>query len=278
MSKISVIVAAYNAEKYIERCIRSILSQHADMEVVVVDDGSADRTRAILEGYGDSIRLIALAKNGGSAAAARNIGLAAATGDLIAFCDADDWYPPGALDRVVQLQYETNADIVRFSYDVVLPDGRTRIMKEGVFPDSLVEKKEFPKKIYPYFINGIGLNSVWGAVFQRQMIADMRFPPDFLTAEDAVFAMEAYTRANSVLLCSEPLYHYYRHSVSLTGTGMGVLQKYRYNFRLARRMLTYLPRWDMDTPIWRLRTLARPIKITAGKVKRLIQYKERRKQ
>ena len=275
--KLSVIVAAYNAEKYIKRCVNSILSQEADAEVVVVDDGSTDRTRAILEGFGSKIRLIALDKNGGSAAAARNVGLTHATGDWITFCDADDWYPPGALERMLRLQQQSGADIVRFSYDIALPDGSTRRLK-GDFLDALVEKREFPKKIYPLFINGIALNSVWGAVFRRQVIAGLQFPPDFQTAEDAVFAMEAYTRANSVRLCPEALYHYYRHTGSLTGAGMGVLQKYRCNFRLARKMLAYLPQWGMDTPLWRLRTLMRPIKITAGKLKRQIQLKERRKQ
>lgn len=269
MEKLSVIVAAYNAEKYIERCVNSIISQGVNAEIIVVDDGSTDKTRKILEGYKDKVKLIALDKNGGSVSAARNIGLNHASGGLIAFCDADDWYMPGAFKRVLELQTKSDADIIRFSYFITFPDGRRKLPDERIIENKLITKTAFREKIYPYFVNGIVLNSVWGAVFKRQVIENIRFPLNFKTAEDAAFAVEAYTRAESVLLCNEPLYCYYRHDTSLTGLGLSIYKKYKYNFYLTRKILRFLPQWGMDTVPWRIKTILRPLKLTASKIRRL---------
>lgn len=269
MRALSVIVAARNAEGYIDRCVTSILSQGVDAEVLVLDDGSTDRTRERLARYGGQITVISLPQTGGSVSAARNLGLDRARGELITFCDADDWYPPGALARVLALQRETDADIVRFSYRLAFPNGQTCPARDEGFTPGLVEKEAFPQAIYPHFICGIALNSVWGAVFKRAVAVPCRFPVPLATAEDAVFSIQAYTAARRVLLCPEALYCYYQRPGSLTGNGVCPLQKYRCNRFLARRTLELLPLWGMDTPAWRLKTVLRPLRLTVSKLRRM---------
>lgn len=93
MSKVSVIIPSYNCELYIAETIASVLNQtHRDIELIVVDDGSTDRTREIVASFGDSVRLIAQ-QNAGRCAA-RNRGIRAASGEFICLLDHDDyWYP-----------------------------------------------------------------------------------------------------------------------------------------------------------------------------------------
>lgn len=99
---VTVVVPAYNAAAFISRAVDSVLAQtFADFELLVVDDGSTDDTRAVLASYGGRIRV--LAKTNGGPAAARNHGLRQAQGRYIAFLDADDHWRPEKLERQVQL-------------------------------------------------------------------------------------------------------------------------------------------------------------------------------
>ena len=100
--RVSVVIPAYNAEAYIGRALRSVLGQRrgAD-EVIVVDDGSTDGTAAAVGAFGESVRYIRQEKSGASAA--RNAGIAAASGEWIAFLDADDEWLPGRLERQLAL-------------------------------------------------------------------------------------------------------------------------------------------------------------------------------
>ncbi|QKE85310.1 glycosyltransferase [Arthrobacter sp. NEB 688] len=101
-ARVTVVMAAYNAERTIGAAISSVLQQdHPDVELVVVDDGSTDRTLAVCRGYGDLVTVLT-GPNAG-AAAARNRGVRAARGDLIAFCDADDQLLPAMVSRSVAL-------------------------------------------------------------------------------------------------------------------------------------------------------------------------------
>lgn len=97
MPRLSVIIAAFNAETTIKKCLESVLSQQTDTELVVVNDGSTDGTKNVLAKYEGKAKIIHLKQNSGCVAKTRNVGLNAATGDYITFLDADDYYEEGAL-------------------------------------------------------------------------------------------------------------------------------------------------------------------------------------
>lgn len=272
--RLSIIIAAYNAAETIERCIKSIFDGTSDetvrqIEVITVDDGSTDATAEIAAGFKDRVKLIRVAKNGGSVAKTRNIGLAAASGEYITFLDADDWYVSGAPERMFGYIDEFNPDIIRYGCTLVYPDGAQGIPSynpSGVF---FVQKAAFKSEIYPLFINGIKLNSVCLSVFRRDIVKDARFPEEFRTAEDAAFALDIYTNAESVLFVPDRLYLYVQGGGGLTGSGIGVLDKFKYNFMLVPLMLGRLPKWGMNTIRWRLKTIMRPLFIIADKIKRM---------
>lgn len=269
MPKLSVIIAAFNAEKTIQKCIESVLSQQADTELVVVNDGSADGTKEILSQYESKAKIIHLKQNSGCVAITRNIGLNAATGDYITFLDADDYYEEGALSKLCSYADEYGADIIRFNYTLVFPNGERKMPNVHVERFSFIQRKpQFKTHVYPQFIDGMGLNSVCLALFKRRVVKDIYFSERYQTAEDAAFSIEAYTRAKTVLFVPDAFYCYYQTGGGLTGSGMGIIKKYKYNFMLSFDIIKHLKVWGMDTPKWRVRAFLRPIRLTINKLRR----------
>lgn len=117
--KISVVIAVYNGAPWIARAIESVLRQErAVPELIVVDDGSTDRTCEVVASYGDQLRLVRIAHGGVSAA--RNRGVAEARGEWVAFLDADDWYYPNRIaDTLEALVVYPGVDFVTGDFDYV---------------------------------------------------------------------------------------------------------------------------------------------------------------
>ena len=272
--KLSVIIAAYNAAATIKKCINSIFDGVDEdvvqkVEVIVVDDGSADETAETAAEFKDRIKLIRLSENSGRVAKTRNIGLAAASGEYITFLDADDYYERGAVAQMFDYIGEFKPDIVRFGCMIVCPDKTERIPNynpSGIF---FVDKAAFKDEIYPLFISGIKLNSVCLAAFRCDITKGVCFPEKFRTAEDAAFALEIYTNAESVLFVPDRLYRYVQSGGGLTGSGLGIFEKFKYNFMLVPIMLGRLEKWGMNTFRWKIKTVMRPLFLAADKIKRM---------
>lgn len=268
MKTISVIIPAYNSEKYIERCIDSVLMQRcAYFEIIVINDGSTDDTQKKLLKYGDRI-IVKNIENSG-AANARNEGLELATGDFIMFLDADDYFSEDAAEKVIAAQMENDADIVRFRYERVYKDKSTVVSEGQMNMDAFVEKKDFKSRIYPMFFKGIYLNSVCMAMYKREIIGNIRFRTDMVTAEDAVFSLAVFDKAENVRFITDIIYEYYQSNEGLTGRGISIFRKYRDNFTFARATVGYLKRWGMNTPGNYAKVFLRPIVITVDKLKRI---------
>lgn len=269
---LSVIITAYNAENTIERCVASVFESTPCelvklLEIIVVDDASEDKTTDKLNSFTDRIELVRLQTNSGCIAKTRNIGLDYASGKYITFLDSDDWYENGAVGKILGYISEYSPDIIRFGYTNVYPGGKREIPKSNPSKLEFISGREMNRKIYPQFITGIGLNSVCLAAFKRELSVH-RFPENFLTAEDAAFSIETYTKAANVLLVPDALYCYYQSGQGLTGAGMGIIKKYRYNFMLVPLMLGKLPKWGLNSPQWKIRTVLRPLRLTVDKLKR----------
>lgn len=131
MPKVSVIIPAYNCQAYVAQAIQSVLNQsHRDFEIIVIDDGSSDNTLQALAPYADRIQLIRQHNSG--VAVARNAGLRAAKGDLLAFLDADDWWEPERIStQLAALQLFPSAGLVFSDFAVVEQNGALR-MPRGI--------------------------------------------------------------------------------------------------------------------------------------------------
>lgn len=209
---VSVVMSAYNSQETIERALRSILAQtHRDLEAVIVDDGSTDRTHEIILGLAaedDRVRLLDPRPNAG-VSASRNRALAAAEGEWITFLDSDDEFTP---DRLATMLAATDPDVdaVVCRHTIVLPDGRSR--QRGSIQTAPLSGHEaalasFADRITPF---------VWDKMYRASAIEGLRFAEDIHRAEDGVFCIEAHARANRVVFVPDALSIYYVSTGSLT--------------------------------------------------------------
>lgn len=129
----TILINNYNYERFLAQCIGSALAQTVAAEVLVVDDGSVDSSRRIIEEYGDNI--IRIYQENAGQAAAFNAGIAAATGDIVAFLDADDWFLPGKVEAILEA-FQRNPEAAWLRHDFVLAaeDGSRVVDAQYNFP------------------------------------------------------------------------------------------------------------------------------------------------
>ncbi len=141
---VSFIVPVYNAEKYLSRCIDSLLAQtYIDYEIILVDDGSSDQSNQICNEYRqkDKKRIRVIHKENGGVSSARNVGLKEAVGDFVAFIDADDYVFPDYLETLLQKATENGADVICCDFQEIITDSLTipnppRVIRERTVKDS----------------------------------------------------------------------------------------------------------------------------------------------
>ncbi|SHJ28832.1 glycosyltransferase family 2 protein [Pseudobutyrivibrio xylanivorans] len=206
---ISVIIPVYNVEKYLERCINSILSQtYKNVEIVLVDDGSKDSSPQICDDFSlkhDNIKVIHIPNGGVSNA--RNLGIKEAKGEWITFVDADDYLDLSHLE-VLNNSVESNVDLGVCDYKLVSENGE--VIQARVLTD------EFPNsfsKIQALEDMGRG-TSVWGYVwnklFKKELIIsnDIWFDSDIKIWEDMLFCAEYISYCEKVFVAQNSSYNY----------------------------------------------------------------------
>lgn len=202
---ISVIIPVYNIEKYLARCLDSVLAQsYRDIEVLAVDDGSTDGSGRVLREYEkkDS-RVKPIFKENGGVSSARNIALDTAKGEYIYFLDGDDWIEPDTFEKL--MRFSKDFDFVQASYVDSFPDGREEV-DGNVY---LQEKEIFSTKemIDDFFLARIWESS-WNKLYSRAFIGGTRFNENHAVAEDSEFIFELIKRAHAVKLITDATYHY----------------------------------------------------------------------
>lgn len=212
MPQVSVIVPVYNAEKYLAKCVDSILAQTLrDIEVILVDDGSTDTSPAICDAYVEKdSRVQVIHKANGRAASARNAGLKLAQGEYIAFVDSDDWISPDMYENMLAAGAEVClCDYVRFQGEQEFPFTQPNI-QEGYY-----DKERIRKEIYPHLVmDGVEFPitiSNCAMLIKRAVIVEnnLSYCEDILISEDAPFGSEVLYCANSfAYLKGRHFYHY----------------------------------------------------------------------
>lgn len=204
--KLSVIIPAYNAEKEIEKCINSILNtNHTDFEVIVVNDGSTDNTKQILDRYLDS-HLIVIHKVNEGVSVARNIGIKNATGDYVLFVDADDELEPQALDYLTNYLLDKQLDLLQFS---VSTDTYNQNSCKKNLEYYLNKSYTSSKEAFLYLINH-GFYCVWNKLYRREFIENITFPKGIKTGEDFIFNCNVFLKQPVVSTLDKILYHHIR--------------------------------------------------------------------
>ena len=211
---ISVLVPLYNAERYLVRCIESILGQtYSNLEILLIDDGSKDASGKISDDYAKQdgrIRVIHQENKG--VAAARNLGLRECTGTYITFVDADDILLPKAIEAMYDRILLDNSQMVLGKISIEYPDGSRPCTKLDWMCDTVLGREEA--------LGMIGgerdLPCVfWGKLYTRSLIADF-IVPDLLRGEDTCAFPFILDRCERISVMSEYVYRHIRYEGSLT--------------------------------------------------------------
>lgn len=203
--KISIIVPVYNVEKYLRRCLDSIVAQtFTDWECICVDDGSPDNSGKILDEYASKDqRFVIIHKENGGVSSARNAGLDIARGEWIGFVDSDDW---------IEVDYiETMLDTAeRESADIVVCDYWNNFDKKQVDMTVALDTSSKETILKQYMKTQLFMNSVWNKIFKSSFIIEQKlsFPLNISICEDLLFSFEACYKAKKVVKINELLYHY----------------------------------------------------------------------
>lgn len=226
MKKISVIVPIYNVEKYLEKCLDSILNQtYRYLEVILVNDGSTDSSKNICLHYEKlDERILLVSQENKGLSAARNKGLELATGDYIIFIDSDDYIAENMLEILINNIMEYDADIATCGIYNVYIDKK----------QALYEKKEKyvcdAEEAYRQILIGKKVPaSICNKLIKRTCISGLSFPQG-KHYEDAFFHVDLMQRVKYVCIDTEPLYYYVHRSGSIT---TGQYQKSSYDIVLA---------------------------------------------
>lgn len=201
LPKISVVVAVYNSEKYLERCLDSILNQTIkDIEVICVNDGSTDNSWDILKRYSSKdTRVKIYTQENKGAGAAKDFGLYQATGDYVAFCDSDDEMPLHSLSIRYEKAIKENADIVVGNYEEVYDNGK-RIVS------NIKNEKDIP---FWWIFNSIVL---FNKLFSRKFIVNNNLHiPKMHQSEDRVFMTDVFLCNPKIVTLDDVLYYWIRH-------------------------------------------------------------------
>ena len=208
MKKVSIIVPAYNVEKYIYRAIESILRQtYQNIEVIIIDDGSTDRTWNVIKDYSEKYSIIKAyhqANNGVSAA--RNNGLNQITGDYCIFLDSDDWLEDNAIEYLLNLQMRYPDYMIccdRYFAFLNKQGALVREKQRKVDTIKIVSKKESMRNIGTGNFN---LQSSCYKLFNTTLISDLRYNTKIYHGEDGLFVFEYLKRTEGIVFSTEPLW------------------------------------------------------------------------
>ena len=272
-ANISVVVPVYQAEKTIRRCLDSILAQtYPHWTVLAVDDGSRDKSGAILDEYAQKdSRVQVIHQRNGGAAHARNTAIGRLATEYVTFLDSDDWLESDALETMLHIAKKTGAQIVQCKFYYDHPNGE-RYLPQDSFPDGMtVNREEFPKTVYHKMLTGIQLNHVCHSLFESRLMEGLSMPENMVTGEDLYFLIDVFPRAGRYAYTARPLFHYFRRPDGLTGSSLRLKEKIRCNWILSKKLSASLKNWGMDTPWYHLKAYLRLPRVFVSKAYRMVR-------
>lgn len=213
---LSIIIPIYNAEKYLEKCIESIVKQLDDtIQLILVDDGSKDASLEICKRY-EKENVLVIHKSNGGLVSARKIGMSKASGTYVGFIDSDDWVSDNYIMSIKKIINIRSVDMIMFDYYTVNNNDKkryTQSIRTGKYDRDSIEKEIIPRALYnnkgPFFTYGIA-PAVWCKIFKRNILeAIIKNVDDELSiGEDAAITYPFIANCNSIYYYNTPLYYY----------------------------------------------------------------------
>ena len=218
---LSILIPAYNADKTIERCLDSILSQKTDAyEVVIVDDGSKDTTYSVLEKFVSTERITVIHQENRGVSSTRQRLIENAKGKYILFCDADDFLEPNALVTIVELIKKNDSsdqnkiDLYIFGYNLIRTSVnktvRCKELKTGIYA------KDQYARYHTAGFNDLYYSALWNKCFRKETVFS---PTEILfekLIEDVMFNIDYVGRCDKIYISDQVIYNYNQIGESLT--------------------------------------------------------------
>ena len=218
---ISIIVPIYNAEKYLNQCIESILEQtYENIELILVNDGSKDKSLEICNIWSKKDkRVVAINKTNGGVASARNAGLDIAKGQLITFVDNDDIVEKNIYEKMYSDMLTHNADIVMCnSRSFTSLESRSDKGYQNYEPFE-ISNKELVHRMLSF--EKIFCSSVWSKLYTKEIIGNVRFKEEITLGDDYYFNGVIYPKVKCFYYNATPLYNYRIREGSICRSGVG---------------------------------------------------------
>lgn len=221
-SLISVIVPIYKVEKYLRKCIESILSQtYTNLEIILVDDGSPDKCGEICDEYEkkDS-RIKVIHKKNGGLSDARNAGLDIMAGNYVAFVDSDDWIEPQMYEHLLAKLHYFHADISIGGVSCDLDDNGIINTEKIVSYDSAPFSEGNVETMHRFFTTSW---AAWDKLYKADLFRDIRYPVGEINEDEAI-VLQLLSKCTRVCYTNEVFYHYMRRpsSGSITAANFSV--------------------------------------------------------
>lgn len=204
--KVSIIVPVYNVEKYIEKCIDSLINQTLkDIEIILIDDGSTDRSGLLCDQLAkQDNRIKVIHKENSGVSSARNLGLDNAEGEYVGFVDPDDWCETDMFEQMYTLGSQSNADAIICGY--YHENGNEKSIEIPKMKGVISSKHALYQ-----CIKGIGhgyFTSVWNKLIKRKAIGNILFNEKYTISEDEMFIVELFPLLKDIFIVDKPLYHW----------------------------------------------------------------------
>ena len=213
MALISVIIPIYGVEKYLDKCVESIVNQtYKDLEIILVDDESPDRSPVICDEWSrKDNRVKVIHKKNGGASDARNEGLRCAIGEYIAFVDSDDYLELNFFETLIDTMKSNDADIVECATRYVDEVGSSLFVREnqeGAY-DKISALRLFVLEKGFY-------QTVWGKLYKKSVTEGVFFPEE-RKVEDEFWTYRVFDKATKIVAVNNPLYNYLQRNTSFMG-------------------------------------------------------------
>ena len=212
-SLISIIVPVYNVEKYLEKCINSIINQtYKNLDIILINDGSTDNSGKVCDKFkSKDSRIKVIHKENGGLSDARNAGLKIANGEYIGFVDSDDYIAPDMFETLYNLTQKYNAEISIVSFYEIY---NTKTI--GVRDSRQLQQMNKIEAIKELLLDSKIQSYAWNKLFKKNLFENLKFPTD-KNFEDIATTLLLFEKANKIVLFEDPKYYYLRRDDSIVG-------------------------------------------------------------
>lgn len=217
---VSIIVPVYNVEKYLQRCVDSLINQtYQIIEIILVDDGSTDESGTLCDSFAEQDnRILVVHKENGGVSEARNAGIDVANGDYICFIDSDDYAETTWVEVLLDNLNKNNSDIVICGYYADFCDEDENVIKsETHIPTNGNYQRQRDSLDWNAEISGL-VGYPWNKLYRKNIINGSRFPKSISLYEDVLFNGPLLAESERISFIDIPLIHYMQRSQKTLGT------------------------------------------------------------